>query len=79
MPVVNSPLVPIVAVAALGLIVLICRWVFSTDYRLIDGNFQLGERPGLGVTLDQQAAKRHPYRPAYLPVNRLLDGTMHDW
>ena len=33
MPVVNSPLVPIVAVAALGLIVLICRWVFSTDYR----------------------------------------------
>ena len=29
----NSPLVPIVAVAALGLIVLICRWVFSTDYR----------------------------------------------
>ena len=55
------------------------REVFSTDYRLIDGHFQLGERPGLGVTLDQQAAKRHPYRPAYLPVNRLLDGTMHDW
>ena len=36
MPLVNSfhfVLGPLVAVAALGLIVLICRWVFSTDQR----------------------------------------------
>ena len=36
MPVVSSYhflLGPIVAVAALGLLVLICRWVFSTDHR----------------------------------------------
>lgn len=36
MPVVNSYhflLGPLVAVAALGVIVLICRWVFSTDGR----------------------------------------------
>ena len=53
--------------------------VFSTDYRLADGHFELGERPGLGVTIDQHAASRHQYRSAYLPVNRLRDGTMHDW
>lgn len=53
--------------------------VFTTDYRFTGGHFQLGESPGLGVTFDRQAAERYPYRPAYLPVNRLLDGTVHDW
>jgi len=38
-----------------------------------------GETPGLGVELDADAAARFPYRPAYLPINRLRDGTMHDW
>jgi mannonate dehydratase len=36
-------------------------------------------RPGLGVTLDTGAADRFPYQPAYLPFNRLKDGTVHDW
>lgn len=53
--------------------------VFTSDHRFVDGVFQLGERPGLGVTFDSHAAQRHPYRPAHLPVNRLLDGTVHDW
>jgi mannonate dehydratase len=38
-----------------------------------------GEKPGLGVDIDETLAARHPYRRAYLPVNRKLDGTMHDW
>jgi mannonate dehydratase len=29
--------------------------------------------------LDQEAAARFEYTPAYLPVNRTLDGTVHDW
>ncbi|MGW1682003.1 hypothetical protein [Saccharopolyspora sp. NPDC002376] len=34
---------------------------------------------GLGVHLDEDVAARYPYTRAYLPVNRLLDGTVHDW
>ena len=35
--------------------------------------------PGLGVDIDEEAAARYPYAPAYLPVNRLEDGTVHPW
>jgi mannonate dehydratase len=38
-----------------------------------------GESPGLGVTYDDDAAARFPYQAAYLPFNRLKDGTVHDW
>lgn len=53
--------------------------VFDVDYSFADGVFQPGQRPGIGVRFDVEAARRHPYRRAYLPVNRLLDGTVHDW
>jgi mannonate dehydratase len=29
------------------------------------------------VDLDEELTARFPYRPAYLPVNRLEDDTMH--
>jgi len=38
-----------------------------------------GEQPGLGVELDEDAAAAFDYTKAYLPVNRLTDGTVHDW
>jgi mannonate dehydratase len=38
-----------------------------------------GDAPGLGVDLDESLAAKYPYRRAYLPVNRLRDGTMHSW
>lgn len=53
--------------------------VFDVSYELRDGSFWIGDRPGLGVAYDEGAAERFPYRRAYLPVARLLDGTMHDW
>ncbi|MFJ3958185.1 D-mannonate dehydratase ManD [Arthrobacter sp. NPDC090010] len=37
------------------------------------------EAPGLGVTLNEEAAAAYPYQQAYLPYNRLADGTVHDW
>lgn len=55
------------------------REVFVTGYQLNKGQFELDETPGLGVSFDEKAAKRFPYERAYLPVNRLRDGTMHDW
>jgi len=53
--------------------------VFQTSYSFVDGLLDPGENPGLGVDLDEAAAGAFEYTPAYLPVNRLLDGTMHDW
>ena len=53
--------------------------VFQTSYTFGDGLLDPGENPGLGVELDESAAAAFEYTPAYLPVNRLLDGTMHDW
>ena len=54
--------------------------VFQTSYRFDDGLLHPGDRPGLGVEIDLEAAAAFPYQAAYLPVNRLaLDGTVHDW
>jgi len=53
--------------------------VFPHAYRFDDGRLHPGDEPGLGVALDEALAARHPYVAAYLPVNRLGDGTMHDW
>jgi mannonate dehydratase len=53
--------------------------VFPHAYTFDDGYLHPGEQPGLGVDIDEQLAAKYPYRRAYLPVNRLEDGTMHDW
>lgn len=54
--------------------------VFTTSYRLVAGHLEIDDDvPGLGVEVDVEAAARYPYDRKYLPVNRLLDGTLHDW
>ncbi|THD81699.1 MAG: D-galactonate dehydratase family protein [Phenylobacterium sp.] len=53
--------------------------VFPHAYSFDDGYLHPGEAPGLGVDIDEALAAKHPYRRAYLPVNRLEDGSMHDW
>jgi mannonate dehydratase len=53
--------------------------VFPHAYAFADGYLHPGERPGLGVDLDEALAAAHPYQRAYLPVNRREDGTVHDW
>lgn len=53
--------------------------VFRTSFRFGDGLLHPGDEVGLGVDLDVSAADRFPYEPAYLPVARLADGTVHDW
>ena len=53
--------------------------VFPHSYRFEDGRMHPGEAPGLGVDLDEALAVKYPYQRAYLPVNRLEDGTMHSW
>ena len=53
--------------------------VFRQSFTFEDGYLHPGEAPGIGVELDLEAAARFPYQPAYLPFNRLKDGTVHDW
>jgi mannonate dehydratase len=53
--------------------------VFQPSYRFEDGLLIPGEDPGLGVSYDEVLADSFPYQAAYLPVNRLLHGSMPDW
>jgi mannonate dehydratase len=53
--------------------------LFPHAYRFEQGHLHPGEAPGLGVDIDRELAARLPYRRAYLPVNRKLDGTLHSW
>jgi mannonate dehydratase len=53
--------------------------VFPHAYMFEDGVMHPGETPGIGVDIDEALAARYPYQRAYLPVNRKLDGTMHNW
>ncbi|OOP64892.1 bifunctional D-altronate/D-mannonate dehydratase [Arthrobacter sp. SRS-W-1-2016] len=53
--------------------------VFQSSFRFEDGYLHPGEEPGLGVEVDEAAAARFPYKQAYLPIARELDGSMKDW
>lgn len=53
--------------------------VFPHHYRFDGGFMHPGEAVGLGVDIDEVAAAKFPYRRAYLPVNRLEDGSMFNW
>ncbi len=53
--------------------------VFPHSYTYHRGTMHPGEAPGLGVDIDEALAAKYPYQRAYLPVNRLEDGTMWSW
>ena len=53
--------------------------VFPHAYTFKDGFLYPGETSGHGVDIDEELAAKFPYRRAYLPVNRLEDGTMWNW
>ena len=53
--------------------------VFPHAYSFADGAMHPGEAPGLGVDIDEELAAQYEYSRAFLPVNRLEDGTMFNW
>lgn len=53
--------------------------VFPHAYSFSDGYLYPGDVPGHGVDIDEKLAAKYPYKRAYLPVNRLQDGTMFNW
>ena len=53
--------------------------VFPHAYTYRGGALHPGEAPGLGVEIDEKLAAQYPYKRAFLPVNRLEDGSMFNW
>jgi mannonate dehydratase len=53
--------------------------VFPHSWQQEGGYIHPGEAPGHGVDIDEALAAKHPYQRAYLPVNRLEDGTLWHW
>jgi mannonate dehydratase len=53
--------------------------VFPHAYTYDTGYLHPGEKPGHGADIDEKEAAKYPYKRAYLPVNRLEDGTLFNW
>ena len=53
--------------------------VFPHSYTFANGYLHPGEQPGHGVDIDEKLAAKYPYQRAYLPINRLEDGTLWHW
>ncbi|MFP1131903.1 D-mannonate dehydratase ManD [Asticcacaulis sp. W401b] len=53
--------------------------VFPHGYYFDKGDLMVSETPGLGIDIDEDLAAKYPYKRAYLPVNRLQDGTLFNW
>jgi mannonate dehydratase len=44
-----------------------------------DGYMDVDDTPGLGTDVNEDAAKKYPYKRAYLPTARRKDGSVQDW
>jgi len=44
-----------------------------------DGYMDVDDTPGLGTDVNEEAAKKYPYKRAYLPTARREDGSVQDW
>jgi mannonate dehydratase len=53
--------------------------VFRGGVTCRDGALNVADTPGLGVEINEEAARSFAYERAYLPVCRLPDGTVHPW
>jgi mannonate dehydratase len=53
--------------------------VFPHAYTFANGALHPGDKPGLGVDIDETLAAHFPYERAFLPIARKLDGTIHSW
>ena len=52
------------------------REVVGPPCRVVDGYALPNEAPGLGVDINEAAAAKYPYQPAYMPLVRRADGSM---
>ena len=57
----------------------VAREVLPGGTTFKDGYMDVDRTPGLGTDLNEEAAKKYPYRRSYLPTARRKDGSMQDW
>ena len=57
----------------------VAREVIPGGPEFKDGYMNVSDSPGLGCDVNEEAAKRYPYRRAYLPTARRKDGSVQDW
>ena len=55
------------------------REVISGGPEFRDGYLNVTDQPGVGCDVNEEAAKKYPYRRAYLPTARRKDGSVQDW
>jgi L-alanine-DL-glutamate epimerase-like enolase superfamily enzyme len=53
--------------------------VFPVQPAWLDGHLLPSERPGLGIEIDEAAARKHPFQPAQFPQWRREDGSVTNW
>jgi mannonate dehydratase len=53
--------------------------VFRGGVSVREGMLDVPDAPGLGIDVDENAARKYPYKRAYLPVVRRADGSVHPW
>jgi mannonate dehydratase len=57
----------------------IAREVMPGGPEFKDGYMMVGDIPGLGTDVNEELAKKYPYKRAYLPTARRRDGSVQDW
>jgi mannonate dehydratase len=57
----------------------VAREVLPGGPEFKDGYMVVSDAPGLGTDLNEEAAKKYPYKRAYLPTARRKDGSVQDW
>ena len=57
----------------------VAREVISGGPEFEDGYVNVSDTPGLGCDVNEEVAKKYPYRRSYLPTARRKDGSVHDW
>jgi mannonate dehydratase len=53
--------------------------VFIGGVSVRDGYLDVPTKPGLGIDVNESAARKFAYKRAYLPVVRRADGSVHPW
>ena len=53
--------------------------VFHTNVRYENGFITIRDTPGLGVEVDEDAAREYTYKPKFLPTLRDREGAVHNW
>ena len=53
------------------------REVITGACEMRDGYAYPNEAPGLGMDINEELAAKYPYKPAWMPLVRRIDGTMH--